>query len=122
MLKFTVYFTIIAISLTGLKDVNHQQEQLIGKWLHHQEMDKSNTKLFVKSGSTELPPARFRQYFFFKPNGSCEYNKIAPTDGKLTVEGSFQLTDGKLVIKDNNEKKVFEYDVVELSNAELKLR
>ena len=122
MSKFLLNVILIIITLLNSSDLNLEQGQLSGKWLHYREKDEHNVKLFVKSGSADLPPARFRQYFYFKPDGSCEYNTIAPTDGKLTVDGSFELTDDKLIVKDGRDNDVFVYQIIERSSTELKLK
>jgi hypothetical protein len=71
-------------------------ETLTGMWLHSFEEDSAGQKVYRRE-DYPFPPARGREGFEIRENGTFIYRVIAPADGYLTYEGQWQLVEGYIL-------------------------
>lgn len=97
---------------------------LFGKvWVHLREEDNEmNALVFRPSDFGEIPPARFREKFEFDKDGSCQYLSLASNDAHKMQEGSWEMEEDRLVVKDSKGNVVYSYVVVKCERDLLLMR
>jgi hypothetical protein len=79
--------------------MNELPDEVLGRrWVHVHEEDTDDEMVF-RPADTPLPPARGRERFEFKPDGTFLEAAPGPTDAPEEREGSWKLEEGKLVLE-----------------------
>jgi hypothetical protein len=75
------------------------REALVGRWLHSHEEDTDDTRVF-RPADFDFPPARGREGFELRDDGSGVELRPGPTDRPEQVEGSWELEGDQLKVGD----------------------
>ncbi len=82
-----------------------EREVLYQRWIHSHEED-SNTEMVYRPSNFEFPPSRGRTGFELKSDNSCVEIGIAPADGFLESQGTWEIEeDDHLKIYINSQTK-----------------
>jgi hypothetical protein len=73
------------------------QHQLTGHWVHSYEDDEAGTLVFRPS-DYDFPPARGRNAYDLRPDGSYVAAGIGPTDAPQHSRGKWKLEEGRLAL------------------------
>ncbi len=124
--KLSVLFTF---SLFAILLMSCQSEEIMKKvigitWIRSFEDDKDGLEAY-RPESYEFPPARGREGWTFEENGTVKKQAIAPTDGYITKEGTWEF----FIIEDNKnrvdiklENQEISYEIVSVSDSILYVR
>ena len=75
------------------------ERKLRRRWVHSHEEDTDKEMVF-RPAAFEFPPSRGRRSFELKPDGNLVEGGIAPTDGPLETQGTWELEDDdRLVLR-----------------------
>ena len=98
---------------------------LINKWGHSHEEDAEGI-LVYRPHTYNFPLARGREWFEFKPDGSFIQYDIAPTDGNVTLPGTWKQDPGNdnalLITLDKEQANSYRMEVIELTKDMLKFK
>ena len=119
--KLSVLFTF---SLFAILFMSCQTEEIMKKvigttWIRSFEDDKDGLEAY-RPESYEFPPARGREGWKFEEDGTLKKQAIAPTDGYVTKEGTwnFFIIEGKknrVDIELENQK--ISYEIISVSDS-----
>jgi hypothetical protein len=73
-------------------DVKIRKDILDKRWTHSHEED-TDTERVYRPDTYSFPPSRGRESFELKSDGSLVHGRIAPTDARRDVPGSWELRD-----------------------------
>ncbi|TGE19339.1 hypothetical protein [Hymenobacter elongatus] len=108
---------------TDTKASSPQLKQLEGTWLHAQEEDQGDVRVY-RPNTYAFPPSRGRTGFQFDHNGLFTQYDIAPTDGLEGHKGQWKATSNTMIRISLDDKKEPDYslEIVSLENGVLKVR
>ncbi len=82
--------------------MNELPKEVLGqRWVHVHEEDTDDEMVF-RPADQPLPPARGREKFEFKPDGTFVESAPGPTDAPEERSGSWKLEEGKLVLESDD--------------------
>lgn len=91
ILKYSVFLCLFLFGLTAVTCQREPQSELFGKtWLHAQEEDEGDIKVYRPNTYT-FPPSRGRTGFAFEKDNVFRLFAIAPTDGLEEHAGRWEL-------------------------------
>ncbi|MHB9054767.1 MAG: hypothetical protein ACYC2P_01260 [Paludibacteraceae bacterium] len=121
-IKVKTILLIVLILLLALfkiackSDAEDENDLLRKNWIHSYEEDTTDTMIFRPSNYRKFSSSRFRQIFEFKNDDSCQYLVPAADDDHYMESGKWQYdpSEKKLQIESLDNKKVFDYRVIQL--------
>jgi len=118
---------ILLLSMAGCKSEGASSpDPLFNKcWTHaFEEEGENNIRIFRPCATHTFPAARYRNTFTLNASGDVEYSVLAPNDAHTTEEGewSYNSNTKKLVILNNTNGVVSEYEVLEIKEDVLKVK
>ena len=95
---------------------------IVNHWMHSHEEDTEGVQVYRPS-TYAFPPARGREGFDLREDGTAVLSTIAPADGSETSTGRWMLSDeGMLTITSDATARPMRFDVEYGDSALLKLR
>lgn len=122
----SLFILFASTKCTGQKN---QQSELINNisgqvWIHSFEDDEMGIEAY-RPKEYNFPPARGREGFEIKEDGTFILYSIAPTDGTLPEKGSWTMSDKGIevvVSKGNSKQDKFIFEVISLEEGLLKIK
>lgn len=122
-----IFFYLFLFLLFGTPSCSQEKmdvaERLIGNtWVQELNSDEiQGIHHFIRDTGQYFAPARYRQTFTFRRNGSCTYRVLAPNDGHYHTEGTWTYAPGTqgLKIFDQQGAEIFHYQILECSETQL---
>ncbi len=107
----------------GSADTPPNLKQLEGTWLHAQEEDQGEVRVY-RPNTYAFPPSRGRTGFAFDANGIFTQYDIAPTDGLEGHKGRWKAQNDHTIRVSLDDKKEPDYllELVSLENQVLKVK
>jgi hypothetical protein len=79
-------------------------QKILGQtWVHSHEEDTDKEMVF-RPATFQFPPSRGRVSFELQPDGNLVEAGIAPTDGPLETQGTWEIEDDRLVLRTDPSK------------------
>ena len=94
------------------------------KWIEsYEENTFEEIEIYRPGDHEDFPPSRYRQVFYFDDNKELEYSVLASNDAHYMARGSWEFNEKTNILKIYNSdfEKIYEFEVVELTNQVLKL-
>lgn len=117
-IAFTFFLTNCSVQKKMASAIAYK-DRLVGQWVHAHEEDHDGVRVF-RPATYSFKPSRGREKITLKEDGMLEYTPIAPNDLPQTFAGNWEIDRSKLILKYENQEKI--YRIIQSTDSILKLK